>query len=104
MCRYLQKRRDKQGPNFTYEVIVVDDGSRDATVRKAFEYVRKHGIDAVRVLQLPRNYGKVRAALASLAASRCVLVVQAGAHSLLVPILTAYSMSFTAPKWVATPA
>ncbi len=64
--RYLQKRRDRQGPSFTYEVIVVDDGSRDATVRKAFEYVRKHGIDAVRVLQLPRNYGKVCAALAHL--------------------------------------
>lgn len=38
---------------------MVDDGSRDATVRTAFEYVRKHGVDAVRVLQLPRNYGKV---------------------------------------------
>ncbi len=59
-CRYLQGRRDRQGPNFTYEVIVVDDGSMDATVRTAFEYVRKHGVDAVRVLQLPRNYGKVR--------------------------------------------
>ncbi len=39
---------------------MVDDGSMDATVRTAFEYVRKHGVDAVRVLQLPRNYGKVR--------------------------------------------
>ena len=39
---------------------MVDDGSRDATVRRAFDYVRKHGVDAVRVLQLPRNYGKVQ--------------------------------------------
>lgn len=39
---------------------MVDDGSMDATVRRAFDYVRKHGVDAVRVLQLPRNFGKVQ--------------------------------------------
>ncbi|EIE18009.1 hypothetical protein COCSUDRAFT_21059 [Coccomyxa subellipsoidea C-169] len=68
--RYLQGRRDRQGPNFTYEVIVVDDGSMDATVRTAFEYVRKHGVDAVRVLQLPRNYGKGYAVKAGMLAGR----------------------------------
>lgn len=59
-CRYLRRRRDQKGPSFTYEVIIVDDGSRDATVRVAFDYVRAQGIDSMRVLQLPRNYGKVR--------------------------------------------
>lgn len=58
-CRYLRRRRDQKGSAFTYEVIIVDDGSRDATVRVAFDYVRAHGMDTVRVLQLPRNYGKV---------------------------------------------
>ena len=29
--RYLRHRRDKQGANFTYEIIIVDDGSRDNT-------------------------------------------------------------------------
>lgn len=57
-CSYLQRRRDRQGAAFTYEVIIVDDGSRDGTVRAASEFVRKHGFDAVRVLRLPRNCGK----------------------------------------------
>lgn len=30
-CRYLRHRRDKQGANFTYEIIIVDDGSVDNT-------------------------------------------------------------------------
>ncbi|KAK9902701.1 hypothetical protein WJX75_003242 [Coccomyxa subellipsoidea] len=68
--RYLQKRRDRQGPNFTYEVIVVDDGSMDATVRRAFDYVRKHGVDAMRVLQLPRNFGKGYAVKAGMLVGR----------------------------------
>lgn len=33
--RYLQTRRDREGPAFTYEVIIVDDGSSDATCRFA---------------------------------------------------------------------
>ncbi len=48
-----------KGSQFTYELIIVDDGSRDATVRVAFDFVRAHGVDAVRVLQLPDNHGKV---------------------------------------------
>lgn len=58
--RYLQRRRDVEGATFTYEVIVVDDGSTDSTVHQAFEQVRRHGLDTVRVLQLARNHGKVR--------------------------------------------
>lgn len=55
---YLQRRRDRQGPYFTYEVIVVDDGSIDGTARTVFSYIRKHGLDAVRLLKLPMNRGK----------------------------------------------
>jgi dolichyl-phosphate beta-glucosyltransferase len=58
---YLARRRDRAGPAFTYEVIVVDDGSRDATAAVALQYVRQHGVDAVRLLRLPVNRGKGRA-------------------------------------------
>jgi len=67
---YLSHRRDKQGPNFTYEMIIIDDGSRDNTVHVAFKYVRKHGFDAVRVLRLPENRGKGFAVKAGMLCSR----------------------------------
>ncbi|KAG0464131.1 hypothetical protein HPP92_020200 [Vanilla planifolia] len=57
MLGYLQQRAatDKF---FTYEVIIVDDGSTDKTSKVAFEFVRKYKIDNVRVLLLGRNHGK----------------------------------------------
>lgn len=55
---YLQLRRNKQGPAFTYEVIVVDDGSKDRTVQVVMDFSRKHGFDAVRVLKVQPNRGK----------------------------------------------
>jgi dolichyl-phosphate beta-glucosyltransferase len=67
---YLSRRRDKQGPHFTYEVIIVDDGSHDKTAHVAFTYVRKHGFDAVRVLRLPANRGKGFAVKAGMLCSR----------------------------------
>ena len=45
----------------TYEIIVVDDGSKDSTAAVALGYVKSHGIDAVRLLRLPYNCGKGRA-------------------------------------------
>jgi hypothetical protein len=40
------------------KVLIVDDGSTDRTSKVAFEYVKKHNIDNVRVLLLGRNHGK----------------------------------------------
>ncbi|PSC74459.1 Dolichyl-phosphate beta-glucosyltransferase [Micractinium conductrix] len=67
---YLQRRRDRQGASFTYEVIIVDDGSSDGTVRAASEFVRRHGFDAVRVLRLPQNCGKGYAVKSGMLCSR----------------------------------
>jgi dolichyl-phosphate beta-glucosyltransferase len=40
------------------KVLIVDDGSTDRTSKVAFEYVKRHSIDNVRVLLLGRNHGK----------------------------------------------
>ena len=50
--------RSKSNPSFSYEVIIVDDGSRDSTVSLAHTYSSLHGIDVVRVLKLKANQGK----------------------------------------------
>ena len=49
---FLKKR------STSYEVIIVDDGSKDGTTDKALEYVEKYGSDTVRVLTLAKNRGK----------------------------------------------
>ncbi|XP_039728911.1 dolichyl-phosphate beta-glucosyltransferase isoform X3 [Pteropus medius] len=54
---YLEERQ-KQDPTFTYEVIVVDDGSKDQTSKVAFKYCQKYGSDKVRVITLVKNRGK----------------------------------------------
>ncbi|RDX92016.1 Dolichyl-phosphate beta-glucosyltransferase [Mucuna pruriens] len=54
---YLQQRTLKD-PSFSYEVVIIDDGSADETKRVAFEFVRKYTVDKVRVILLGRNHGK----------------------------------------------
>ncbi|XP_068920761.1 dolichyl-phosphate beta-glucosyltransferase [Petaurus breviceps papuanus] len=54
---YLEMRQ-KQDSSFTYEVIVVDDGSKDQTSQVAFNYCQKYGNDKVRVITLTKNRGK----------------------------------------------
>lgn len=56
---YLMKRRDKEGSSFTYEIVVVDDGSTDQTAVKAWLCAKELGAeDAVRVFQTQVNSGK----------------------------------------------
>ncbi|GJY39408.1 dolichyl-phosphate beta-glucosyltransferase [Tanacetum coccineum] len=54
---YLQQR-SKKDQSFSYEVIIVDDGSKDGTKRVAFDFVRKYKVDNVRVILQKKNQGK----------------------------------------------
>ncbi|XP_017029491.1 dolichyl-phosphate beta-glucosyltransferase [Drosophila kikkawai] len=57
-CLAFLEQKSAGNPSFTYEVIVVSDGSQDATVSVALRYSKKHGAEKVRVLELIENRGK----------------------------------------------
>lgn len=44
--------------SLTYELIVVDDGSKDRTAEVVLDYSKKYGSDMIRLLKLRRNRGK----------------------------------------------
>jgi len=56
---YLEGR-SKNDKNFTYEVIIVDDGSKDKTTQVGLNWAREHpfSTDSIRVLTLEKNRGK----------------------------------------------
>ncbi|GFY83609.1 nucleotide-diphospho-sugar transferases superfamily protein [Actinidia rufa] len=54
---YLQQRAAKD-KSFSYEVVIVDDGSADGTKRVAFDFVKKCTVENVRVILLGKNHGK----------------------------------------------
>lgn len=78
---YLTNRRTEHGNHFTYEIIVVDDGSTDGTVEKALKVSQKAGTDSVRVLKLERNCGKGTAVKEGMLRSRGALCLLADADS-----------------------
>lgn len=51
-------RRSVLEPGFTWEVVVVDDGSADRTSDVARRFAAKHAPEHIRVLRLSRNSGK----------------------------------------------
>ena len=54
---FLENRRNEV-QNFTYEVIVVSDGSKDKTAEVALQYVKDFGVEKIRLLDLKQNRGK----------------------------------------------
>ncbi|KAM6985423.1 dolichyl-phosphate beta-glucosyltransferase [Aplochiton taeniatus] len=78
-CMEYLESRQKQHPSFTYEVIVVDDGSKDKTTEVALSYSRKFGSDKVRVLTLAQNRGKGGAVRMGTLSSRGRLILMADA-------------------------
>lgn len=75
---YLEKRQ-KKNPSFTYEVIVVDDGSKDKTTEVAMGYTRKYGAEKVRVLTFVKNRGKGGAVRMGVLSCRGRLILMADA-------------------------
>ncbi|XP_072301984.1 dolichyl-phosphate beta-glucosyltransferase [Eucyclogobius newberryi] len=75
---YLEQRQ-KKIPSFTYEVIVVDDGSKDKTTQVAMQYTKTYGADKVRVLTLVKNRGKGGAVQMGTLSSRGRLILMADA-------------------------
>ncbi|XP_049634781.1 dolichyl-phosphate beta-glucosyltransferase isoform X2 [Suncus etruscus] len=75
---YLENRQ-KQDSAFTYEVIVVDDGSKDKTSKVAYKYCLKYGSDKVRVITLVKNRGKGGAIKMGIFSSRGEKVLMADA-------------------------
>ncbi|CAL9098161.1 unnamed protein product [Musa textilis] len=71
---YLQKR-SASDKSFSYEVLIVDDGSSDRTSNVAFDFVRKYKIENVRVLILGRNHGKGEAVRKGMLHSRGELLL-----------------------------
>lgn len=67
---YLARRQKAQGASFTWEIVIVDDGSSDNTSTSAFSFVKRLGFDAVRVLRLPKNRGKGYAVKAGMLCAR----------------------------------
>lgn len=75
---YLEKRQTHDR-TFTYEVIVVDDGSEDQTSKVALKYCQKYGSDKVRVITLVQNRGKGGAVRMGVFSSRGEKILMADA-------------------------
>nr|CAI5842786.1 unnamed protein product [Callosobruchus analis] len=75
--KFLEDRASRS--KFSYELIIVSDGSTDRTVIVAHRYAQKFGGDKIRVLELETNRGKGGAVRLGINSSRGALVLFADA-------------------------
>lgn len=54
---FLEERK-KADSQLSYEIIVVDDGSRDDTLQTAVDFAQSHTNADIRILALEKNRGK----------------------------------------------
>ncbi len=71
--------RQMQFPDYKFEIIIVNDGSKDRTSMVAFEYTKLYGSDKVRVLNLIKNRGKGGAVRLGMLSARGSVVLFADA-------------------------
>jgi len=71
--------RQKTDPKFTWEIIIVDDGSRDNIQEVTAPYVKKSSSAHVRLMQLARNQGKGAAVTKGALVARGALIYMADA-------------------------
>lgn len=57
-CIAFLEDRKRNNSSFSYEIIIVSDGSTDKTVEVAHKYAGKMGSAKIRVLALEKNRGK----------------------------------------------
>lgn len=80
---YLENRclnsNETKNKLFTYEIIIVDDGSDDNTSEVALNYSEKYGTNKIRVLTLESNRGKGGAVRLGVLSARGQLVLFADA-------------------------
>src|SRR3990167_8570362 len=56
--QFLQER-EKRDPKYSWEIVIVDDGSRDRTCELVLDkYVKRYGTDLIRLNKLQKNVGK----------------------------------------------
>ncbi|XP_073252652.1 dolichyl-phosphate beta-glucosyltransferase-like [Porites lutea] len=75
---YLENE-EKNKPSFTYEILVVDDGSKDETSKVALEYVKRYGVHKIRLLTFEQNRGKGGAVRMGVLSSRGRRILMADA-------------------------
>lgn len=78
-CLSFLNQRQKDNPEFKYEVIIVNDGSTDSTASVANEYTKLQGSEKVRVLNLVTNRGKGGAVRLGVLSSRGAVILFADA-------------------------